>query len=205
MGYYKRSRIQTIGGSYNNCSRENNFMTSYFAAKSSRYQPRVRCGKMFLITIFQLLLVGCETPNSPSPSSPPSVPNSTIRSTENSISAMPSLAAPLPPTVSLRVAIEGCKIVAEDGQILGLITSNSFDADSFLSEYGRYGSKYSSTSIWNEYGKYGGQYSALSPFNQYSTTPPRIVSTEGIAVGFLTVNPYKSPGISPFVLASIMK
>ncbi len=89
--------------------------------------------------------------------------------------------------------------------MLGVITSNAYDSKSFLNEYGTYGSKYSSTSIWNEYGQYGGQYSSMSPFNSYTNTPPRIISPRGQLVGFLTVNQFKSPNISPYAVVALMK
>jgi len=89
--------------------------------------------------------------------------------------------------------------------MLGVITSNAYDTKSFLNQYGSYGSKYSATSIWNEYGQYGGQYSSMSPFNQYSSTPPRIISPGGQGIGFLTVNKFKTPSISPHALAALMR
>ncbi len=96
-------------------------------------------------------------------------------------------------------------IVAEDGQVLGLITSNAYNSDSFLNEFGRYGGKYSATSIWNEYGQYGGEYSRLSPFNPYTNTPPRIIARNGSFVGYLTVNQYKTPSVSPWAVVALMK
>ena len=117
----------------------------------------------------------------------------------------PVIQAPEAPVGDLRSVLEGCIIIAEDGQMLGVITSNSYDTKSFLNEYGTYGSKYSSTSIWNEYGQYGGQYSSMSPFNSYTNTPPRIISPRGQIIGFLTVNKFKSPSISPYAVVALMK
>lgn len=106
---------------------------------------------------------------------------------------------------SVAQSLEGCVLIADDGEMLGVITSNKYDSDSILNEYGMYGGKYSATSIWNEYGTYGGEYSQLSPFNQYSTTPPRIVTPEGQILGYLTVNKYKTPSISPYALRAILE
>ena len=113
--------------------------------------------------------------------------------------------APEPTSFDLRAELEGCSIVAEDGQMLGVITSNHYDSNSLLNEYGAYGGKYSSTSIWNEYSQYGGQYSSMSPFNSYTNTPPRIISRRGQLIGFLTVNQFKGSGISPYALVALMK
>lgn len=92
-----------------------------------------------------------------------------------------SLPHPQQPRVNARQAtdladLEGTAIVAEDGTYLGKITSNRFDNDSILNEYGDHGGKYSDHSIFNEYGDYGGKYSSHSPFNAYTATPPRITN-----------------------------
>ena len=67
---------------------------------------------------------------------------------------VPVVSAPAATGGDLRSVLEGCTIVAEDGQKLGVITSNAYDTDSIFNEYGIYGGKYSSTSIWNDYGEY---------------------------------------------------
>jgi hypothetical protein len=77
--------------------------------------------------------------------------------------------APASRVGDLLTLLEGCVIVADDGQPLGVITQNEFASNSLLNEYGKYGNKYSSTSIFNEYGTYGGEYSRLSPFNEFTT------------------------------------
>ncbi len=43
-----------------------------------------------------------------------------------------------------------CIVVAQDGQPLGVISTNAFDSDSLANPYGTYGSKYGLNSIWNE-------------------------------------------------------
>lgn len=87
-------------------------------------------------------------------------------------------------------------IKAQDGTYLGLISSDTLEPDSIANSFGSYGSQYSPTSIRNQYGIYGGPYGAQSPYNQYCTTPPMIVK-DGRATGYLTVNPYLSPAVSP--------
>ena len=101
--------------------------------------------------------------------------------------------------------LEGCVIVANDGQPLGVITQNQFATNSILNEFGKYGSKFSATSIFNQFGKYGGEFSQLSPFNQFTTTPPQIISPSGQFVGFLTKNLFKAPAIDPHALIGLLK
>ena len=157
------------------------------SASAASYPARERIPGVTTTTVGQQLL-GVTT----SSADEPSYPN-------------PVVQAPANPVGDIRFVLEGCSIIAEDGQMLGVITSNSYDTKSFLNQYGTYGSKYSSTSIWNEYGQYGGQYSSMSPFNAYSSTPPRIISLAGEVIGFLTVDKFKSPGISPYAVVALMK
>jgi hypothetical protein len=98
-------------------------------------------------------------------------------------------------------------IVANDGQYLGKLTTNTFDSDSILNEFGPYGNEYSPTSIFNEYSTYGSEFSSDSPFNEYSTTPPKIF-VDGSFYGYLTENKHLSgkridpKGIKEWVLAN---
>lgn len=68
---------------------------------------------------------------------------------------------------------------------LGKLTSNEFDIDSLLNEFGPYGSEFSPKSVFNEFGNYGSEFSALSPFNEFSSTPPKIF-VNGQLYGYLT-------------------
>lgn len=95
--------------------------------------------------------------------------------------------------------LEGAVIVAEDGEFLGKITMNRFDPQSIGNEVGRFGSPVSRTSILNEIGQYGGQISRMSPFNQITSVPPRIFLGDRF-IGYLTVNPVKSPRVDPRAL-----
>jgi len=82
-------------------------------------------------------------------------------------------------------------IIANDGQYLGKLTSNEFDHDSLLNEFGPYGSEFSTTSVFNEFSDYGSEFSTLSPFNEFSTTPPKIY-VNGLFYGYLTENEFVS-------------
>lgn len=93
-------------------------------------------------------------------------------------------------------------IVAADGAFLGKVTSNVYDSDSIINDYGEYGSLYSSTSIRNEYGEYGGRYSNQSPFNPYTSAPPKIVL--GNRWVYLTVNRSISPRVDPGLLVAYL-
>jgi hypothetical protein len=100
--------------------------------------------------------------------------------------------------------LEGATIVADDGQFLGKITTNSIDRTSILNTIGPYGSDISSTSIFNDIGKYGSDISRLSPFNDITSTPPRIFKGERF-IGYLTTNKIKTPRIDPRALVGWLK
>lgn len=95
-------------------------------------------------------------------------------------------------------------LISSDGQYLGLISSNEYNSNSILNEYGSYGSQYSSTSIFNEYGEYGSNYSSKSPFNEYASDPPMIYIDNNF-IAYLTVNKYKMPRIDPYALIGYLK
>lgn len=78
-------------------------------------------------------------------------------------------------------------LLASDGQYLGKLSLNRYDAESISNVYGIYGNRYSATSIFNPYSIYGSQYSSLSPNNPYTSTPP-IIFFRGRRLGFLTKN-----------------
>lgn len=80
-------------------------------------------------------------------------------------------------------------LLASDGTFIGKLTSNEFDSESILNQYGNYGSQYSGTSIFNKYGTYGSDYSSLSPYNEYTSNPPKIF-INGQFWGYLTKNSY---------------
>lgn len=53
----------------------------------------------------------------------------------------------------MRVRRQESFLLAQDGQFLEMLSSNKYQSDSVMNEYGSYGSKYSSTSIFNQYGQ----------------------------------------------------
>lgn len=87
-------------------------------------------------------------------------------------------------------------LIANDGQYLGKLTLNRYDAESISNDYGSYGSMYSATSIKNQYSTYGSPYSSLSPFNPYTSTPPQIY-LRGQRIGFLSKNRYLFGSVDP--------
>ena len=96
-------------------------------------------------------------------------------------------------------SLEGCEIVADDGQFLGIISRNTVDSRSIANTVGRYGSSVSSTSIFNTVGKYGSTVSRLSPFNSITRTPPSVRCAERFTA-FLTANSLKTPSVDPDAL-----
>lgn len=95
-------------------------------------------------------------------------------------------------------------ILANDGQFLGKLCLNIYDAESILNIYGSYGSPYSATSINNRYSMYGSQYSSLSPYNPYSATPPDIY-LRGTKTGVLSVNNFLVGSVDPRQVQAWMK
>nr|WP_302693400.1 hypothetical protein [uncultured Prevotella sp.] len=99
----------------------------------------------------------------------------------------------------MRVRRQESFLLAQDGQFLGMLSSNKYQSDSVMNEYGSYGSKYSSTSIFNQYGQYGSRYASYSPFNPYTSTPPQII-LRGQWVGLLTTNYFLQNRLDPHQL-----
>lgn len=97
--------------------------------------------------------------------------------------------------------LEGSVLVADDGQFLGVVSTNAFSPDSISNTYGTYGSRYAALSIFNPFGTYGSEFSMLSPWNPYSMSPPKIMNRDSF-VSYLTVNPYLQPQIHPSSLAA---
>lgn len=99
----------------------------------------------------------------------------------------------------MRVRRQESFLLAQAGQFLGILSSNRYQADSVMNEYGSYGSKYSSTSIFNPYCLYGGRYASYSPFNPLTSTPPKII-LRGREIAFLTTNTYIQNRLNPYQL-----
>ncbi len=98
----------------------------------------------------------------------------------------------------------GGRIIAADGQFLGVINSNSYDPDSIANSYGTYGNEYSAKSIWNKYGTYGNLYSTYSVYNSYANSPPSVY-LNGVFYAYLTKNTFKSPRLDPDVVAIVIR
>lgn len=99
----------------------------------------------------------------------------------------------------MRIRRQESFLLAQDGQFLGILSSNKYQMDSVMNEYGTYGSKYSSTSIFNQYSQYGSRYGFYSPFNPYTSTPPQII-LKGQWVGLLTANTFLQNRLDPHQL-----
>lgn len=109
------------------------------------------------------------------------------------------------PGSALLAGLNNAWVVAQDGTPLGKITTNKFDPDSIINEFGTYGNRFNSSSIHNEFGKYGSQYSQYSAFNEFASEPPLIVDTNGAFIGYLSKNLAKQPSIDPAVLIAMLK
>lgn len=101
--------------------------------------------------------------------------------------------------------LEGCSIVGDDGEFLGIISRNEVDSKSILNSVGRYGSTVSSTSIFCTVGRYGSEVSSLSAFCEIASTPPKIISKDGKFVAYLTKNSLKTPRVDPLALVGWLK
>lgn len=117
------------------------------------------------------------------------------------LAALPPVAAraPLPAPSTVSTAVTGTRVVANDGQYLGQITSNQFASDSICNQFGNYGSQFSSTSVRNQFSNYGSQFAPNSAYNEFTATPPQIIS-DGRRVGYLTKNQFMAGAIDPDVL-----
>jgi hypothetical protein len=91
---------------------------------------------------------------------------------------------------------EGGEIIASDGQFLGILSNDKYNAKSIANKYGTYGSKYNTNCIWNKYSSYGSEYSNKSPYNRYTSKPP-VICRGGKVVAYLTVNTSLSPRVDP--------
>ena len=95
-------------------------------------------------------------------------------------------------------AIDGIgQIWAQDGQFLGLLSSNPNDPNSIINPT-TYGNSYSYTSIKNSYSSYGGAYGVYSPYNHYCPKPP-VILYQGQAVLVVTRNSYAQTNGLPVV------
>lgn len=92
--------------------------------------------------------------------------------------------------------LEGARVRAYDGTFLGAITGQSVHPDAITNPVGMHGNEVSASSIFNHCGLYGNEISPQSAFNGIASDPPRVYQ-QGRFVGYLTVNPERSPRIDP--------
>jgi len=103
-------------------------------------------------------------------------------------------------------------IFAQDDkqQYLGKITTNKFDSESIINEFGSYGSEFSSTSIRNEFSTYGSEFGTYSAYNEFASYPPIVYKWESssqsyIAMAYLTKNTLKTPALDPDILIAVLE
>ena len=101
--------------------------------------------------------------------------------------------------------LEGSKIIADNGVFLGRVTKFSIESDSIGNSIGEYGSAVNPTSIFNSIGEYGSTVSPLSPWNAVTSTPPRIITKDGLHWCYLTKNQLLSPRIDPAIVVAFAK
>jgi hypothetical protein len=90
----------------------------------------------------------------------------------------------------------GARLVAQDGQFLGIISFGKFKPDSINNKTGEYGSHFKPFSIANELGKYGSSLSPYSAYNERAQFPPKIILNDSF-IGYLTCNQMLSPRVDP--------
>ena len=83
---------------------------------------------------------------------------------------------------------EGATIVANDGTFLGKLGPR-WGSDSIFNDSSKYSGTWSAKSIFNSSSDYGNSYSSDSVFNDSASTPPSIVSKEGVEIGKLSIGP----------------
>jgi hypothetical protein len=96
-------------------------------------------------------------------------------------------------------------LMADDGELLGIASSNEYATDSVCNQYSNYGSEYSSSSIFNKYGTYGSEFGQLSAYNEYTRTPPFLycVSTDEV-LNPITKNTLLPNPIDPDLLCATL-
>ena len=101
--------------------------------------------------------------------------------------------------------LEGVTVVAANGTFLGKVTKNPIESDSIGNEVGSYGSSVSSRSIFNTVGEYGSSVSSFSPWNPVTSTPPRLITSDGLRWAYLTTNQSLSPRVDPSIVVAYIK
>jgi hypothetical protein len=83
---------------------------------------------------------------------------------------------------------EGASIEARDGTFLGKLGPR-WETESIFNNSSEHSQAWSSNSIFNTSSDYGNTYSNDSVFNDSASTPPQIISREGVAIGKLSIGP----------------
>ena len=129
-------------------------------------QDAIRVSTKALMTVDQFRTAGLETLSPAELSSLERWIGRFVESMTKDVSSVarrPELVTPRAIQPSLEY-LEGGMIVADDGEPLGLITTNCFKADAVCNEFGRYGNQFNGKSMLNEFGPYGNAFNEKSPF-----------------------------------------
>jgi hypothetical protein len=87
------------------------------------------------------------------------------------------------------ISLDGkLELYAQDGQFLGLLSSDRHDPNSIMNQR-TYGNTHNINSIHYEHGIYGGQYGRYSPYNRCCLYPPTIVLQQQY-MGIVSKNKY---------------
>ena len=87
-------------------------------------------------------------------------------------------------------------IRAADGQFLGVINDDQYDASSIASVRGPFGDDGSDTCIWNPLSTYGSDFGNLSAFFDDASLPPIVVDNREF-LAFLTSGANRTPRLDP--------
>lgn len=124
-------------------------------------------------------------PEAPAPNPPPSDP------------------MPVQPGMYTIENIDGkASLFGQDGQYLGLISTDQSHPDSVCNPNGIHGSIYSPVSVRNRTGSYGSDYHWYSPYNPTTLNPPVIV-IDWLGIGLLTKNVALPGALDPDLLFAV--
>lgn len=115
---------------------------------------------------------------------------------------MPVAVEPVP--VSLTPCAD-LTLLGDDGEFLGVASSNEFETDGVCNEFSNYGSEFSSTSIYNEFSNYGSEFSPLGAYNEFTSTPPFLYcASSDTVMNPVTKNSLLSGAVDPDVLCAAL-
>jgi hypothetical protein len=102
------------------------------------------------------------------------------------------------------VSLEGATIIAGDGEFIGRLSNDRFDAKSLGNKFGDYGSKFDPKSLLNKFSEYGSRIGNFSAFDRNAGKPP-VVLLGGKAVAYLTRNPSVRPRVDPYAVLGYVR